>query len=310
MRLRTSAIVMCLLIAIPAAAASRRDHANCNGDDVNRRIYGCTRIIDDTSEDPKVRSIAHVSRALAWQSRSDREKALIDYAEAIRLNPDDALAYSNRGVLWRELNEIDRAIADFDAAIRRNPRPRSDEAGPGFVNVHTNRGLAWHAKGDGERALADFDKATGIDPNDRTAHYYRGRLHFEKGDYVKAIADFDALIRLEPLPQAYHMRGLSHYHQYMSGSAWIRQEDIDQAIADFTRALERNPGDTDTLYMRARARAVSGDRGGAIADLTEAYRLDPLHVEVRLALKELQPDYEEPKESVLNLLKREEKEKR
>ena len=73
-------------------------------------------------------------------------------------NPDDALAYNNRGILWRELGDVNRAIADFDEAIRRNPQPRSDVTGPGFVNVYTNRGLAWQAKGDYERALADYDK--------------------------------------------------------------------------------------------------------------------------------------------------------
>jgi tetratricopeptide (TPR) repeat protein len=308
MRIRTAVIAMCLLMAVPAFGASRKDHDNCNGNDADRMLAGCTRIINDASEEAKVRYIAHLSRALAWQRKADREKALSDYAEAIRLNPDDALAYNNRGILWRELGDIDRAIADFDEAVRRNPQPRSDAAGPGFVNVYTNRGLAWQAKGDYERALADYDKGIDIDPNDKIARDHRARLRLAMNNYAKALPDLDALIRLEPKSaKSYYFRGLARYYQYMSGSEWIRQEDLDGAIADFTQALQLDPSDAIARWMRAVVRETSGDRDGAVSDLIEASRLDPVHQGIRDALKRLKPDHEAPPESLLSILKRQEK---
>jgi tetratricopeptide (TPR) repeat protein len=308
MSIRATIIAICLLMAVPAFAASRKDHANCNGDDTDRMIVGCTRIINDGSEDAKVRSIAHVSRALAWQRKAERDKALSDYAEAIRLAPNEALPYNNRAILWRELGEVDRAIADFDEAIRRNPQPRSDVAGHSFVNVHTNRGLAWHAKGDYERALADYDRGIDIDPNDTIARDHRGRLHLARSDYAKAIPDLDVSIQLEPTQAGnYYMRGLARYYQYMHGSEWIKKEDLDGAIADFTRALQLDPGDAVARWMRAMARETSGDRDGAIADLIEASRLDPVHQGIREALKKLKPDHAAPTESLLTVLKRQEK---
>jgi tetratricopeptide (TPR) repeat protein len=308
MRIRTTAIAMCLLMAVPAFAASRKDHENCNGIDPDRMIAGCTRIINDTSEDARVRSIANVSRAMAWQLKAQRDKALSDYAAAMLLMPDDALPYNNRGILWRELGDIDRAIADFDEAIRRNPQPRSDTAGSGFVNVYTNRALAWQAKGDFERALADYDKGIELDPNDRVARDHRGKLLLARSDYAKAISDLDVLIRLEPQQaRGYYLRGLARYYQYMSGSEWIKKEDLAGAIADFTQAVTLDPSDAIARWMRAMARETSGDRDGAIADLIEASRLDPVHQGIRDTLKKLKPDYEPPRESLLNVLKRQEK---
>jgi len=308
MRVRTTVIAMYLLLAVPAFAASRKDHNNCNGDDPDRMIAGCTRIISDTSEEAKVRSIAYVSRAIAWQRKAQRDKALSDYAEAIRLNPDDALAYNNRGILWRELNDVDHAIADFDEAIRRNPQPRSDVARQGFVNVYTNRGLAWHAKGDLERAVADYDKAIDIDPNDKVARDHRGKLHLTRSDYAKAIPDLDMSVQLEPKQaRTYYLRGMARYYQYLSGSEWIKKEDLDGAIADFTQALALDPSDAIARWLRAMAKETSGDRDGAIADLIEASRLDPVHQGIRDALRKLKPDYEPPQESLLSVLKRQEK---
>lgn len=310
MRIRTTVIALCLLVAVPAFGASRKDHDNCNGQDPDRMIAGCTRIINDASEAPKTRSIAHLSRALAWQRKAERDKALSDYAEAIRLTPDEALPYNNRAILWRELGDVDRAIADFDEAIRRNAQPRSDAAGPGFVNVYTNRGLAWQAKGDYERAIADYDKAIALDPNDKIARDHRGSLLLARSDYAKAMSDLDASTRLEPnQARAYYMRGRARYHQYMSGSERNRKEDLDGAIADFTQALELDPSDAIARWMRARAKETKGDVEGAVADLIAASRLDPVHQGIREDLKVLKPDYEPQAESLLTILKRQEKAK-
>ena len=44
-----------------------------------------------------------------------------DLDEAIRLDPNLALAYSNRGVVYRNLGHFQRASQDLYEAIRLNP---------------------------------------------------------------------------------------------------------------------------------------------------------------------------------------------
>ena len=49
---------------------------------------------------------------------------------------------------------------------------------------------------------------------------------------------------------------------------------IDGAIADFTKAIERNPTDPDTLYQwRGEAKRLKHDLDGAIGDYTQAIAL-------------------------------------
>jgi tetratricopeptide (TPR) repeat protein len=305
MHLRTTMIAMCLLAAAaPALAASQKAHDDCNADDATRNIAGCTRIVNDRHESAKVRAIAYVGRGLAWKQKGNRDQAIADFTDAIRVNPDDALAYNNRAQAWRELGEVDRAIADLTEAIRIDPQPRSDLAGPGFVNAYANRGLAYHAKGDHERALADYNQAIEHDPNDRDARLHRGIILRIQDNHQRAIADFDVAIRARPNDAvAYDLRARSYFEQYMSINPWIKQDDLDQAIADFSQVIRLDPSAAIPYYFRAQAYNTSGDRDRAVADAIQAYRLDPINPGIRGLLKQLKPDYEPPQTSLLQLLK-------
>ena len=124
--MRLPTLIVCLLAAAPALAASPGDHDDCNAADPDRNIAGCTRVLEDHGESDKIRSIAYVGRALAFVDKHNLDGALADFTAAIRLDPDNSLAYNDRAILWRQKGDVDRAIADFSAAIRIDPLPRSD----------------------------------------------------------------------------------------------------------------------------------------------------------------------------------------
>jgi len=65
--------------------------------------------------------LAHVNRAIAWQSTNDYDKAVADYNEAIRLGLKTAAAYNNRGGAHKTLGALDKALTDFERAIALNP---------------------------------------------------------------------------------------------------------------------------------------------------------------------------------------------
>src|SRR6516165_1783137 len=108
-------------LAAPAAAASRADWDACKGDDPDRSIAACTRIIQGRSESAKDSAIAHHERALSYKSKGDFDRAIADLSEAIRLDPKYAEAYYLRGVTYRNKGDSDHAIADFSEAIRLAP---------------------------------------------------------------------------------------------------------------------------------------------------------------------------------------------
>jgi tetratricopeptide (TPR) repeat protein len=98
---------------------------------------------------------AFLARGSAWALKGEYDKAIQDYDEAIRLEPNRGDAFNNRGDAWDAKQEYDKAIRDFDEAIRLDPN--DDDA---FLN----RSIARHAKGEYDKAIQDFNQAIRLNP--------------------------------------------------------------------------------------------------------------------------------------------------
>jgi tetratricopeptide (TPR) repeat protein len=78
------------------------------------------------------------------------DRAIADYDEGLRLEPNNAAAWRNRGFLQTKRQRYDRAIQDFDEAIRLDP---------GVAASFFNRAYALRFVGQYDRAIADYRKA-------------------------------------------------------------------------------------------------------------------------------------------------------
>jgi tetratricopeptide (TPR) repeat protein len=95
-----------------------------------------------------------------YYAKGDYDRAIADYNEAIRLNPNDDYAYNNRGNAYHAKGDYDRAIADCNEALRLNPNG---------ANTYNNRGNAYYYKKDYRLARTDWEKALELDPNNVSA---------------------------------------------------------------------------------------------------------------------------------------------
>src|SRR5271166_5902962 len=189
--------------------------------------------------------------------RGEYDQALAVYTEAIRLNPNDAMAFNERAFVYDKKGDYDRAIADSTEAIRLNPK---------FAKAFNNRGFAYKNKGDYERAIADYTEAIRLNPKLAEAFNNRGIAYDHKEDYQRAIADYTEAIHLNPnYATAFNDRGV----------AYDSKGDYERAIADYTEAIRLNPKRAETFNDRGVAYRHKGDYEGAIADYTEAIRLNP-----------------------------------
>ncbi|MFN3657217.1 MAG: tetratricopeptide repeat protein [Pseudolabrys sp.] len=238
----------------PAAAATQRDYNDCQQlADIDRRIAGCTRVIDDRKESASNRAIAFANRcgglvlkgeytravsdcdsairlnpksslgyhnrALAWQAQGDRDRAIADYDQAIRLDPKSALSFEMRGVNLTVRGDNDRALADFNEAIRLNP---------GRANTYLDRSVIWARRRDTDRAIADLSEAIRLDPNYTDAYARRARLFRDKEDHVRVIADLSRVMELRGKPtfEDFIARAISYR---LSGNPAAALDDVKRA---------------------------------------------------------------------------------
>jgi tetratricopeptide (TPR) repeat protein len=101
---------------------------------------------------------AYYGRGEAYSDKKDYEKAIVDYTEAIRLDPTDEMAYFSRGIAYSHKKDYDKAIADYTEAIRLDPTD-----GDAFYK----RGLAYKGKLENSKAEADFAEAKRLEHTDK-----------------------------------------------------------------------------------------------------------------------------------------------
>lgn len=91
--------------------------------------------------------------------------AIVNYSDAIALDPNNAIAYANRGGALAAQEDYGKAIADYDCAIRLDPS---------MAGAYGGRGLAHHLSGDTSTGVADLWEAAQLfREQGRMDDYYR-----------------------------------------------------------------------------------------------------------------------------------------
>ena len=245
-----------------AVAQTQQQESWCEGKDnptPDLRIGGCTAVIQSGNFAGKYLAWSFTGRGNAYSTKGQYDRAIANYDQAIRLNPNYAIAFYNRGYAWRAKGEYDRSIADYDQVIRLDPN---------FSAAFNNRGTAYDDKKDFDRAIADYDQAIRLDPNYARAINNRGNAYEAKGDYALAALDFDEVTRLQPKnANAWNHR------------CWARAiaGQLPQAILDCNESLRLNPTTklAASLYGRGIGKRKWGDTVGSDADIAAAMAIQP-----------------------------------
>jgi tetratricopeptide (TPR) repeat protein len=155
------------------------------------------------SQQPQTTTTNNNQKEVNKNELKDKQKAIDDYTQAIKINPNYADAYYNRGVVRDDLGDKQGAIDDYTLAIKINPN---------FAQAYYNRGVVRDDLGDKQGAIDDFTQAIKFNPNYANAYYNRGVVRNELGDKQGAIDDYNQAIKINPKDaDAYNNRGVVRY---------------------------------------------------------------------------------------------------
>lgn len=141
------ALVALVCGAFAASATVVDPMVDCLSDDNERRISGCSTMIDNPGLPDEQRSLAHGMRALAYSLLGMFDKAIADYDVALKIKPDFPLALNNRAWAYYKLGRPQDGAADVERALALSP---------GSPYALDTRAHIRQALGDAEAALRDY----------------------------------------------------------------------------------------------------------------------------------------------------------
>lgn len=281
----------------------RLDKSKMNPDEVKAALQQAvehyTRAITGGAADP---GPIYRSRGMVYEELKDFPKATADYTEAIKLNPQDQLAFARRGSLYLKNGEADKAFADLSKAAEKATSPealvdlasiyekKGDRAKAGELAA---RALELNSKNVGAlviransylaqkafpRALDDYDAAMQLEPDNATVRTLREKAlsayRAASPSAVRELESTDQPRKLPPIP-----KNMPEGSLILKGYEQLRDGHTDVAIQMLTEALNKEPSNETArrylahAYFRAHHPAQAAEQFKSVAgtaELTEA----------------------------------------
>ncbi len=235
-------------------------------------------------------SPAHITRGIYYNTRGHHEEAIIEFRQALRLEPNDANTHRELATAYDKLGQHDLAEASYKKAIELKPedwngynklgifyhnRGRHKEAAEQFRYVtklapdyawgYNNLAAQYDNLDSLDLAIPWYEKATQVNPGQitatATAYFNLGKIHYRQNNLPEAIRNFGEALKLREDHTIWHMLANAYFYAGKNGdarAAWKR------AIALAQNQLKVNPSNAVALQTLAGANAMLGERKQAL----------------------------------------------
>lgn len=183
-----------------------------------------TDLMNDTSGETQSPAHEHLNRGTEFYQQGNYAAAVTNYAEAVRLAPEDETAYFNYGSALAKLGRIAEAKAAYAEALKLLPD---------YAEVHNNLGNLLAGEGRLVDASEHLAAAVKDAPESASARNNYGIVLVRLGKPVEAIAQFQEAVRLMPDYVEAHCN---------LGNTYYAQGRLTEAEAKFEEALRIKAG--------------------------------------------------------------------
>ncbi|MFE4337157.1 tetratricopeptide repeat protein [Streptomyces sp. NPDC056831] len=206
------------------------------------------------------RALAHTARAREHRVAGDYERALADYAAALRITPDAARAYGSRGETYRLMGRYEEALSNHTRAIEINPQASWIFA----ARAQTYQTMERH-----DEAITDYTRAIEINPQYTWAIAARAHTYLMMKRYDDALSDYAQALELTPQAD-WAIAGRGESYRLMGR--------YEEALTEYTRATETNPQYAWAIGHRGETYRLIGRYEEALTDFNHAIEIDPQYV--------------------------------
>lgn len=191
----------------------------------------------------------------------DFSKAVEEYRQAVRIDPETAYRRTALARVLFELNRVGEAGEQLAKAVNAQPGDVWARLYLGQYLVQTNNPAA---------AIEQYQAAVKLRPASVEAHLALADLYDRANQYAPAVEHLRAVLKAEPDRSDV---------QYNLGIVLLKQGQTDEARAVFEELLRRAPSNALARQNLGVAHAKSGRLDEAIAAFEQALQLDPRMLE-------------------------------
>ncbi|MFT7630581.1 MAG: tetratricopeptide (TPR) repeat protein, partial [Mariniblastus sp.] len=231
---------------------------------------------------------AYLIRSRVFLSESKLDQALTDCQKAVRLDNQQPQAFAVLGEIYQQLCDYSRAIEEYSRSIEL--AATTEEKAQNLYH----RGVVFHQNDFFDEALKDFKKSCKLRPNHAGSWIWNAITCSRIEKWSEAIAGLQQAIAVRP--SALHQyqklgkpvaeqavnhfdrqiqRGHDDAHSFQQrGLANQFLGNVGNASRDYTTALEKSPGNIETLIRRGQVYAQAKQHAAAVKDFTAVIRAD------------------------------------
>jgi protein O-mannosyl-transferase len=212
--------------------------------------------------------IAYNDLGDALLQKGQVEEAMLNFQQALQINPDFDLACDGLGVALLQKGRVGEAISYFQRALQI--KPDNEEACYDLGNAVLQEGKV-------DKAVALYHQALQIKSDYVEAHNNLGNALLQTGDVERAIVQFQQALQLNPdFAKA----------RVNLGNALLQKGSVDEAVAQFQQALQLNPDLADADYDLGNVSLQKGQVDDAVAFYEQALKIKPDYAEAQNNLGE------------------------
>ncbi|CAA0837831.1 Probable UDP-N-acetylglucosamine--peptide N-acetylglucosaminyltransferase SPINDLY [Striga hermonthica] len=173
---------------------------------------------------------AHIGKGICLQMQNLGRVAYESFAEAVRLDPENACALTHCGILYKDEGRLVEAAEMYQKALKADPSYKL--AAECLAIVLTDLGTSLKLAGNSQEGIQKYYEAIKIDPHYAPAYYNLGVVYSEMMQYDTALSCYErAAIERPMYAEAYCNMGVIYKNR----------GDLESAIACYDRCLTVSP---------------------------------------------------------------------